>query len=260
MNESTDDLLPTQRFSSRAEDYAKHRPAYPASLIPLLSGEVGLSPSSVIADVGAGTGILTELFLRNGNTVFAIEPNEAMRKFAEQTLGNDSRFRSLNSTAEQIDLPDASVDGVVVGQAFHWFDGSKAAAEFRRILRPGGFIALIWNARDPALSPFAAEYERIVRTYGSEFARSGRELVSFDRLRELFGPGLRKRVLANFQELDWPGLRGRLLSASYMPLAGQPGHEPMLADLRRAFNAHQRQGRIRLDYETRIFLVAVGSN
>lgn len=209
----------------------------------------------VIADVGAGTGILTELLIRNGNTVFAIEPNDAMRELAEQALGNDSRFHSLNSTAEHIDLADGSIDGVVVAQAFHWFDGPKAAEEFRRILKPGGFIALIWNVRNPALSPFAAEYERIVHAYGSEFARSGKEVVSLERLRELFGRGLRQYELANFQDLDWPALRGRLLSASYMPLAGQPGHEPMLADLRRAFDAHQRQAQVRLEYETRVFIV-----
>jgi SAM-dependent methyltransferase len=209
----------------------------------------------VIADVGSGTGILTELFIRNGNTVLAVEPNDEMRKFAERSLRSESRFCSLNPTAEQIALPDASVDGVVVAQAFHWFDGPRAAAEFRRILKPGGFIALIWNVRDPALSPFAAEYERIVHAYGSEFARSGKEVVSAQRLGELFGPHLRKLVLPNSQSLDWPGLRGRLLSASYMPLAGEPGYEPMMADLRRAFDVHQRQGQVRLEYETRVFLV-----
>lgn len=255
MNDSYDHLLPTQCFSTRAEDYSKFRPGYPRELIALLAAEVGLSPASVIADVGAGTGILTELFIRNGNTVFAIEPNQAMRQHAEKQLKDQSRFRSLDSTAERIDLPDASVDGVMVAQAFHWFDGARAAGEFCRILKPGGFIALIWNARDPALSAFAAEYERIVHTYGSEFARSGKEVVSLERLRELFGPELRQRNLANFQDLDWPALRGRLLSASYMPLAGHPGHEAMLADLRRAFDANQREGRVRLEYETRVFLV-----
>lgn len=255
MNDSPDQLAPTQRFSSRAQDYSKYRPGYPPELISLLEREARLLPSSVMADVGAGTGILSELFLRNGNTVHAIEPNDAMRARAEQSLGNNSRFHSQNSTAEHIDLADGFVDAVVVAQAFHWFDGPKAAEEFRRITKPSGFIALIWNVRNPALSPFAAEYERIVHAYGSEFARSGKEVVSEQRLRELFGPGLQQHELANFQDLDWPALRGRLLSASYMPLAGQPGHEPMLADLRRAFDAHQRQTQVRLEYETRVFIV-----
>lgn len=178
-----------------------------------------------------------------------------MRTAAERFLAAYPRFTSIGGTAEATTLPTASVDGVVVAQAFHWFDGPKAIAEFRRILKPGGFIALIWNARNTAASAFMADYERIVYTFGSEFARSGRELVSAERLRELLGPDMREFNLPNHQELDWPGLRGRLLSASYMPLVGQPGHEPMLAELERAFQTHQQRGRVRLEYGTRIYLL-----
>jgi SAM-dependent methyltransferase len=255
MSRDFDDLPPTQRFSSRVQDYARFRPSYPAALLPLLTNQAAFSTQMRIADVGSGTGLLTEHLLRNGNFVFGVEPNPPMRAAAERFLAAYPRFTSIDATAESTTLPGASVDGVVVAQAFHWFDGPKAVAEFRRILKPGGFIALIWNVRNTAASAFMADYERIVHTFGSEFARSGRELVSPERLRELLGPDLRQFTLPNHQDLDWPGLRGRLLSASYMPLAGQPGHEPMLAELERAFHAHQQNGRVRLEYETRIYLV-----
>jgi SAM-dependent methyltransferase len=256
MTEDLDEHSPTRRFSSRADHYARYRPGYPEELLPLLAREAGFSPASAIADVGAGTGILSEILLRNGNTVFAIEPNDAMRGIAEQSLSKYPRFRSVSSTAEQIDLPASSVDGVMVAQAFHWFEGPRAVAEFRRILKPGGFVALIWNVRNTAASPFMADYERIIRTYGSDFARSGKEVVSTERLRELFGPELRQHSLPNYQQLDWPGLEGRLLSASYVPLPGHPGHEAMMADLHRAFDVHQQDGHVRLEYQTRVYLIS----
>ena len=249
-----DDVPSTERFSSRAENYARFRPGYPASLLPLLEEKAALTSERVIADIGSGTGILAELLLRNGNSVFGIEPNGPMRSAAQRLLAVFPRFRSLNGTAEATGLPDASVAGVTVAQAFHWFDGPKAVVEFRRILRPGGFVALIWNVRDTAASPFMSDYERIIRTHGSDFARSGKEVVSTDRLRELFGPNLTEHSLPNYQDLGWPGLEGRVLSASYVPLAGQPGHEPMMADLRKTFDAHQQQGQIRLEYETRLYV------
>jgi SAM-dependent methyltransferase len=222
--------------------------------VPLLEREVGLSKATVIADIGSGTGLLTELFLRNGNPVFAVEPNADMRRAAEQLLAPWPNFHSVEGTAEATTLPGASVDGVVAAQAFHWFDHAGAIREFRRVAKPGGFVALIWNARKTSSSSFMADYERIVTTYGSDFARSGRELVPEETLAELFGPTLRRHVLANFQDLDWEGLRGRLLSASYMPLANQTGHDAMMADLRDAFDRHNSAGFVRLEYDTQVYL------
>ena len=254
-----DDLAPAERFSSRAEHYAKHRPRYPPGVLEILAQEAGLAPSSVIADIGSGTGILSHLFLENRNTVFGVEPNEAMRRQAERLLSGWATFYSIPGAAEETTLPAASVDGIVAAQAFHWFDGPRAVAEFRRIARPGGFVALVWNSRKTEGSPFMGEYERIVRQFGSDFARSGRERVPNGRLRELFGPELRQRTLANSQELDWEGLRGRLLSASYMPLPGVDGHGPMILRLSKAFDEFQVNARVRLDYETQIYFAGLGS-
>lgn len=205
MGKFFDEVASIERFSSRAQNYARFRPGYPARLLPLLQGAAALSSQQVIADVGCGTGILAKVLLRNGNFVFGIQPNGPMRAAAQTLLATYPRFRSLDGTAQATGLPDSSVDGVTVAQAFHWFDGPKAVAEFRRILKPGGFVALIWNVRHTAASPFMADYERIIRTHGSDFARSGKEVVSVDRLRELFGPNLTERSLPNHQDLDWPG-------------------------------------------------------
>src|SRR5579859_3423126 len=233
MDDEKGDLSPTQRFSSRVDNYAKHRPGYPPELIDLLARETGMASGWPIADIGSGTGILTELLLRNGNEVLAVEPNREMRQAAEKVLAGYPRFRSIDGTGENTTLPDHCVHGIVVAQAFHWFDGPKAAIEFRRILRPGGFVALVWNARDTAATPFMREYERIVLTFGTSFAKQGKELVPVERLRELFGSGLRTLTLRNHQDLGWDGLKGRLLSASYMPHEGQKGADEMLNELRR---------------------------
>src|SRR5918993_4084691 len=132
----------TTRFSSRADAYAKYRPGYPAGVVEILKSECGLTADSVVADVGSGTGILTELLLKNGNRVFGIEPNEAMRLFSEEALKDYQQFESVNGSAEATALPDDSVDIVVAAQAFHWFDRQKTKREFRRILKQNGWVVL----------------------------------------------------------------------------------------------------------------------
>src|SRR6185503_18677591 len=149
------------RFSSRVEDYAKYRPGYPSELLEILNSECGLSRESVIADVGSGTGLLSEVFLRNGNTVFGIEPNELMRTTAEGLLKGFEHFQSVVGTAEKTTLPESSVDFVTAGQAFHWFDRAAAKQEFARILKPDGWVVLIWNARRVGSTPFLREYEAL---------------------------------------------------------------------------------------------------
>src|SRR4051812_26588364 len=101
---------PTRRFSSRVENYVKYRPSYPAEVVELLAAECGLTPTALVADVGSGTGLLAELFLKNGNHVFGVEPNREMREAGERLLGSYANFTSVNGTAEATTLPDRSVD------------------------------------------------------------------------------------------------------------------------------------------------------
>src|SRR5512144_1560718 len=109
---------PTQRFSGRVTNYVKYRPSYPAAIIDLLRVECGLTPDSLVADIGSGTGLLTELFLRAGNRVLGIEPNREMREAGDRLLQNYPRFSSLDAAAEATTLPDQSVDFITAGQSF----------------------------------------------------------------------------------------------------------------------------------------------
>jgi ubiquinone/menaquinone biosynthesis C-methylase UbiE len=128
----------TKRFSSRVENYIKYRPGYPPAMLDLLKEKCGLTGGSMVADIGSGTGILTELFLRNGNQVIGVEPNREMREAAERLLGKDPKFTSVSGTAESTTLKDQSVDFIAASQAFHWFDREQARREFLRVLKPGG--------------------------------------------------------------------------------------------------------------------------
>ncbi len=135
------------RFSSRVADYLRYRPHYPVGVLELLREHSGLSPAHAIADIGSGTGFLAELFLKNGNVVFGVEPNKEMREAGEEYLAAYPRFTSINASAEATTLSAASIDFVAAGQAFHWFAPEATRREFVRILRPDGWVAIVWNDR-----------------------------------------------------------------------------------------------------------------
>jgi SAM-dependent methyltransferase len=245
---------PTRRFSSRVEDYVKYRPGYPEALLRLLEEECGLTASSAVADVGSGTGLLSELFLRNGNRVYGVEPNREMREACEQLLAAYTNFASVEGRAEATTLEDASVDFVTAGQAFHWFDPPRARREFARILRPGGWVALVWNDRRTAGSPFLEDYERLLLEYGTDYAEVSVKYAEESMLAALFGPSEpSRRTFDNEQVFDFDGLRGRLMSSSYTPEPGHPNFEPMLRELEELFRRHRRDGRVVVAYDTKVF-------
>jgi SAM-dependent methyltransferase len=244
---------PTRRFSNRVADYVRYRPAYPDALLTALQGEAGLSSASIVADIGSGTGISTELLLRIGCTVFAIEPNAHMRSAAETRLGSEPRFRSVAARAEATTLPDGSVDAVTAGQAFHWFSTPETRTEFIRILRPGGTVALFWNTRRSAGTPFLSAYERLLQDFGTDYAQVDHRKVDASILPMFFGGPYQSRVFFNEQTFDFDGLLGRLLSSSYAPGSAHPDHAAMVAALRRLFDEHQQNGRVRMEYDTELF-------
>lgn len=143
----------TERFSTRVDNYVKYRPHYPAAVIPYLATEIGLTRHTIVADIGAGTGISAQPFLDNGNKVYAVEPNREMREAAESLLNRYPNFTAVNGSAEHTTLPDASVDLIIAGTAFHWFNQVATAAEFRRIGRDDARVVLMWNVRQAEL-PF----------------------------------------------------------------------------------------------------------
>src|SRR5579863_5725401 len=245
---------PKQRFSNRVEDYVRYRPGYPDAILEVLREECGLTPESVVVDVGSGTGLLTQRFLENGNVVYGIEPNTAMREAGEQFLEKYRHFSSVAATAEATTLPDATADFVVAGQAFHWFDAKLARAEFLRVLKPHGWVAIIWNERKKEATALQRDYETLLQTHSADYRQVASRYPERGRMEEFFGrDGLRHKTFANEQRFDFAGLRGRLLSSSYSPPVGDPKHEPMLGALKRIFDTHQENGAVCFEYETHVY-------
>lgn len=208
-------------------------------------------PTSVIADIGSGTGILSRLFLRNGNRVFGVEPNREMRDMAETLLSDNLNFTSVVGTAEESTLPDDCADFVAAGQAFHWFDVRKAKVEFLRILKPGGFVTLFWNRPNMEGSAFMRAYAETMAKYypkkGSDTIGPSPEVVQF------FDGKLQMRTFANAQVHDFDGLKGGVLSSSWSPLPEDPLCEAILTDLRGLFDAFQENGQIRVGWITELY-------
>ncbi|RAI98279.1 methyltransferase family protein [Paenibacillus pabuli] len=243
-----------ERFTSRVDSYLKYRPSYPKEAIDHLYDVVGLRASSNIADIGSGTGIISKLLLERGSYVVAVEPNQAMREAAEQMLESNPQFQSIEGSAESTGLPDQSVDFIVCAQAFHWFDRSAAQIEFRRILRPGGRVILIWNSRLTNGTPFREEYNQLLHTYGTDYEKVNHKNISQTILLSFFKEGSMHEMRVRMsQQFDFEGLKGRLLSSSYSPAPGHANYDPMMKELRNLFNRNNQDGIVEFDYETEIF-------
>jgi SAM-dependent methyltransferase len=243
-----------QRFSNRVADYIRYRPGYPRAVLELLRDECGLTADSVVADIGSGTGILTRMFLENGNAVYGVEPNADMRVAGEEFLAKYPIFRSVAAAAEATTLPDASVDFVAAGQVFHWFDPQAARTEFRRILRPQGWVVVIANHRKKDSTPFLRAYEAFLRKFGTDYGKVAETYPSAARMADFFGAGkFREHTAPNRQIFDFDGLSGRLRSSSYAPPPEHPNHKPMLATLKELFDAHSSDGSVSFDYVTYIY-------
>jgi ubiquinone/menaquinone biosynthesis C-methylase UbiE len=243
----------TQRFSSRVENYVRYRPGYPLEIIDLLKKECGLTRDTVIADIAFGTGLFTRLLLENGNRVIGVEPNDDMRRAGEEFLKSYQRFTSVAGAAEATTLLDPSVDIITVAQAAHWFDCEQTRTEFQRILKPGGWLVLVWNERHLDATSFAREYEELVIKYGTDYLEV-RHQGAKRATEELFASsGFKAREFQSRQEFDYAGLEGRLLSSSYALQSGDSNYSPMLAALRRIFEAHQVDGHVGFEYDTRVY-------
>jgi len=243
----------TQRFSSRVDNYVRYRPGYPSEVLELLKSECGLKPSSILADIASGTGILTRMLLENGNRVFGVEPNLDMRQAGEQLLARYPGFTSIAGSAEATTLHGHSVDIITAAQAAHWFEREKARREFVRILVPGGWTVLLWNERDTDSTPFLREYEQLLLTYGTDYKEVRHERTT-DAIDTFFAPSpFRAKVFPHSQELDAKALEGRLLSSSYTPQPEDASHESMVRELRRVFDRYQLNGRVSFEYTTRVY-------
>jgi len=243
----------TSRFSDRVENYVLYRPGYPPEALRTLKAECGLAPIHLVADVASGTGIWTRTLLENGNPVFGVEPNAEMREAGERLLTGFPKFTSVAGTAEATTLADQSVDFVTAAQAAHWFDRERSRREFVRILKPGGWLVLLWNERLTNTTPFLRDYEQLLLTYGTDYQDIRHEHTT-SAVNEFFDPApYQERTFEMSQEFDYAGVEGRLLSSSYAPGPDHPQHAPMLRELRRIFDAHSVAGRAAFEYKTRLY-------
>jgi SAM-dependent methyltransferase len=248
----------TSRFSDRVDNYVKYRPNYPVAVLQFLQHEFGLLPGHTVADIGSGTGISSEMFLKNGNRVLGVEPNAPMRERSLALLKEYPAFQAIEGTAERTGLPDGSIDFIVAGQAFHWFDREKAKEEFRRILSPHGVIVLIWNERlvDDA---FAKAYDHLIVDHATDYVTVDHRHIDDALLAEFFAPAsYTLRIFENKQIFDFEGLKGRLSSSSYVPSESQSGYVTMIADLRVLFEQYQEKNLITIHYATKAYVAKAG--
>jgi SAM-dependent methyltransferase len=243
----------TSRFSDRVGNYVRYRPGYPLAVLEELKAECGLAPSHVVADIASGTGIWTRMLLENGNLVFGVEPNAEMRAAGERLLAAFPKFTSVAGTAEATSLADENVDFVSAAQAAHWFDRARARKEFVRILKPGGWLVLLWNERLTDSTAFLRDYEQLLLTYGTDYQDIRHEHTTAE-VNEFFDPApFQERAFAMRQEFDYAGVEGRLLSSSYAPGPNQPLHAAMLRELSRIFDSCSVEGRVAFEYKTRLY-------
>ncbi len=235
----------TERFSSRVENYIKYRHHYPPEVIALLQEKCGLSHASVIADIGSGTGISSELFLKQGCLVVGIEPNREMRKAGEKLLHDFPKFKSMEGVAESTGLESQSVDFAIAGQAFHWFQREKARQEFQKILKPNGWVVLIWNDRQTDSTPFLKSYEELLLKHATDYTEVNHKRIDDPVIAPFFAPNnFQKVVFENEQRFDYEGLKGRLLSSSYVPENG-PTFDAMLDDSGAFTKSIKSKGKLR---------------
>lgn len=242
-----------KRFDGRADVYSRYRPRYPPEVLQTLEEEIGFNRKSVVADIGSGTGILSELFLENGNVTYGVEPNGDMRKAAEKNLKRYlPRFISINGTAEATNLNDDSIDLAAVGQALHWFDLKKARGEFQRILKRRGYVFIVYNYRkkeEGANEAYAELTGRFAKNKADVPHVKGAYVAKFLKNSEF-----RRFVIPNYQALDLKGMLGRLASASYAPPWGSPEWIDVEKDMHGIFDEYGHEGVVTLHYDTTLYL------
>ncbi|HMF53065.1 MAG TPA: class I SAM-dependent methyltransferase [Edaphobacter sp.] len=233
----------TERFTGRVGDYERYRSRYPAQVIDILAQRCGLTREAHVADIGAGTGMLSELFLEYGNALVAVEPNDEMRAACKHLAHAWPGMLVKEGTAEANGLEEASVDFVVAGRAFHWFDPVSAKEEFQRILRPGGWVVLVSNSRVRDESPQSVAFEALLREYGTDYEANYQRYKITPRIDAFFAGGdLFREEIAGEQRLTLEELIGLTQSFSVSPVPGDPRHAGMQKALEAFFSRWQKEG------------------
>jgi SAM-dependent methyltransferase len=246
---------PKTRFSSRVKYYIKYRPNYPNEVITFLTEQGILKENYIIGDIGSGTGILSELFLKNGNLVYGVEPNDDMRVAGEKLLKKYPKFISIKGSAEETNLRDNCLDLITVGHAFHWFKLDETKHEFNRILKHNGYVALIWNNRKKEGTNFSVDYEKIMLKYGIDYKEVRKNENNVEKFFKY-----NKITFYNYQDLNFEGLKGRLLSVSYIPQEDNPNFIQMMMELEELYYQHQNNRLIRIEYDTEVYYGQLNCN
>lgn len=247
-------MKPTERFSDRVSDYLKYRPSYPAEILKTLSQECGLNTNSTIADIGSGTGKLTQLLLTKNYPVIGVEPNKEMREAAEAILEGYDKFVSVAGESANTKLEKDSVDLIVSAQAFHWFEPVSTKKEFVRILKPEGRIALIWNQRDTS-SPFQKAYDQMLATHCEGYATLNHRNISDDDIYAFLSPkSFELFTYPYLQKFDMTSLLGRMYSSSYTPKQGTPEENELTDVAKQLFTQYETDGIVEFAYETNLYL------
>ena len=247
----------TERFSDRVENYIKYRPSYPIEIFDFLKEKIDFDTHAIIADIGSGTGISAEMFLANGNTVYAVEPNKDMREAADRILAHYPGYVSVDGSSEASQVLDHSIDLILAAQAFHWFDRAAFRQECQRIGRVGAHCLLIWNERKVE-SDFEKAYEELLLRYATDYSTIDHRNIKADDIDTFFAPNeVISTILFNEQIFDYEGVKGRLLSSSYAPNVGEANYGPMIANLCEIFDLHQQDGKVRFAYDCNLFLGSV---
>ncbi len=240
------------RFSSRVDDYRRYRPHYPVEILSAMKRR-GMNSESVVADIGSGTGLFTGLILPAVRRVYAIEPNDDMRKISEGDFSGMAQFTSVACGAENILLPDASVDFITSAQAFHWFDPVQSRKEFIRILRKGGYVFLIWNRRQDD-SGLMRAYEKLLKDeLKARYTSVHHARVTRETLHGFFRGSFETEEFENHQNLLQEEFLGRVFSSSYTPEPEESSYQPFRQKLIDLFEEYQEENRVRLIYRTVVY-------
>lgn len=238
----------THRFDGKSDIYEKIRPAYADGLFAYFADTLHIPADSVVADIGAGTGIFTKQLLSCGYTVFAVEPNRDMREKAEKALSDNARFHSVCGTATDTTLPAGSVDLVTAAQAFHWFPPEEFRRECRRILRPDGMVMLVYNSRDKEADCTKALAE-VYRTYNPTFHDYSNG-ISDEKCRAFFDGACDVYRADNRQIYDRQGYIDRALSSSYSLKEGDESFAAYVNALGDIFDRYATDGHITVPTDT----------
>lgn len=250
-------LKNVDRFDNRADNYDKFRPGYPHALLEYLYTHNRLSKDSLVAELGAGTGILSLELAKWPSTLVAIEPNDQMREKAIKTLKTVKNCIIKDTTAEQTGLDTKSVDLIICAQSFHWFDANKVKREFKRILKDQGKAAIIWNIRS-AETPFEKDYEAFILKFSIDYEEVKRRESRGNDLRNFFTENtMEYREFVYDTYLTFEQLFGRTLSYSYMPNENHELAPAMKNDLQNLFDKYAIKGIIGLSYKTKLFMGSV---